>query len=81
MQLTIEYQAITDLFRKAAQEGRRFLYEYEVYTLLSLSGSETPPRCAFIPKNAARGRRSHGSSRRKGRAEDSGRLPSSIRRR
>lgn len=52
MQLTIEYQAITDLFRKTAQEGRRFLYEYEVYTLLSLSGSETPPRCAFIPKNA-----------------------------
>lgn len=52
MQLTIEYLAITELFRKAAQEGRRFLYEYEVYSLLALSGSETPPKCAFIPKNA-----------------------------
>ncbi|PWL61406.1 MAG: CoA-binding protein [Desulfovibrionaceae bacterium] len=52
MHLKVEYQAITELFRKAAQEGRGFLYEYEVYNLLALSGSETPPRCAFIPKNA-----------------------------
>ena len=52
MHLKVEYLAITELFRKAAQEGRGFLYEYEVYNLLALSGSETPPRCAFIPKNA-----------------------------
>ena len=52
MHLKVEYQAIMELFRKAAQEGRGFLYEYEVYNLLALSGSETPPRCAFIPKNA-----------------------------
>ena len=52
MHLKVEDQAITELFRKAAQEGRGFLYEYEVYNLLALSGSETPPRCAFIPKNA-----------------------------
>lgn len=32
--------------------GAIFLYEYEVYNLLSLSGSETPPRSLFIPRNA-----------------------------
>lgn len=51
MDLTIEYQPIAELFRNARQEGRNFLYEYEVYSLLSLSGSETPPRSLFLPGN------------------------------
>ena len=52
MNLTVEYQPITELFRNAHTEGRHFLYEFEVYNLLSLSGSETPPKCSFIPRNA-----------------------------
>ena len=51
MNLTVEYQPITELFRNAHTEGRHFLYEFEVYNLLSLSGSETPPKCSFIPRN------------------------------
>ena len=39
MNLTVEYQPITELFRNAHTEGRHFLYEFEVYNLLSLSGS------------------------------------------
>ncbi len=52
MNLTVEYGPIADLFRNAAAEGRHTLFEYEVYTLLSLSGAETPPKCNFIPRNA-----------------------------
>ncbi len=52
MNLTVEYQHITELFRNAHAEGRHFLYEFEVYNLLALSGSETPPKCSFIPRNA-----------------------------
>ena len=52
MNLTVEYEPIAELFRNAHAEGRRFLYEYEVYRLLGLSGSETPPKCVFIPRNA-----------------------------
>ena len=52
MNLTVAYEPITELLRNAYAEGRQFLYEYEVYNLLSLSGSETPPKCSFIPRNA-----------------------------
>ena len=52
MNLTVEYGPIAELFRNAAAEGRYTLFEYEVYTLLSLSGAETPPKCNFIPRNA-----------------------------
>lgn len=51
MNLTVAYQAITDVFQNAVSEQRHFLYEYEVYTLLSLSGAETPPKYAFLPRN------------------------------
>ncbi len=40
------------MFSLADREGRDFLYEYEVYSLLSRSGSETPPKCHFIPRGA-----------------------------
>ena len=52
MNLTIEYLPIANIFAHARSDGRNFLYEYEVYNLLSLSGSETPPRSLFIPRNA-----------------------------
>lgn len=46
--LCIDYKAITNLFHRAAAEGRQFLFEYEVYDLLSKSGAETPPRCKLL---------------------------------
>ena len=52
MQLTVEYEPIADIFRSAAAEGRRTLFEYEVYTMLALSGAETPPKYLFLPRNA-----------------------------
>jgi acyl-CoA synthetase (NDP forming) len=45
----IDFAAITRLMQQAVAEGRHFLYEFEVYTLLSSSGSETTPRTRFIP--------------------------------
>lgn len=50
--VSIDFSAITDLFRIAHEQGRNFLYEYEVYTLLSRSGAETPPRANLIPMGA-----------------------------
>ena len=45
----IDFAAITRLMQDAAAEGRNFLYEFEVYALLSASGSETTPKTRFIP--------------------------------
>ena len=50
--LEINFQAISDLFHSAQEEGRLFLFEYEVYNLLARSGSETPPECILIPPGA-----------------------------
>ncbi|MBU0970838.1 MAG: acetate--CoA ligase family protein, partial [Proteobacteria bacterium] len=52
MDLPIEFDSITDTFARAHTEGRNFLYEYEVYSLLARSGAETPPKSRFIPKGA-----------------------------
>jgi len=52
VELPIDFKSITDTFARAAQEGRGFLYEYEVYSLLAQSGAETPPKSSFIPKGA-----------------------------
>jgi len=52
MDLPIDFNSITDTFSRADQEGRDFLYEYEVYSLLARSGAETPPKSSFIPKGA-----------------------------
>lgn len=52
MDLSIDYSSITDTFVRASQEGRDFLYEYEVYSLLARSGAETPPKSSFIPRGA-----------------------------
>ncbi len=48
----IDFEAITGLFREAHAEGRNFLYEYEVYTLLARSGAETPPRASLLVRGA-----------------------------
>ncbi|WP_028581479.1 acetate--CoA ligase family protein [Desulfogranum japonicum] len=48
----IQHQAITELFGSAQQDGRTYLFEYEVYNLLAKSGAETPPKSIFIPRGA-----------------------------
>jgi len=48
----INFPDITELFRTARQEGRNFLFEYEVYNLLARSGAETPPKSILIPRNS-----------------------------
>lgn len=48
----IDFKAITALFQLAYAESRNFLYEYEVYSLLSKSGAETPPRAHLLVRGA-----------------------------
>lgn len=50
--LFIDYDGITALFKTAQEDGRDYLFEYEVYNLLSRSGAETPPKCILIPRGA-----------------------------
>ena len=50
MDLPIDYAGITRLMTNAHSEGSNFLYEYEVYSLLSKSGAETPPKSRFLPR-------------------------------
>ena len=50
--LSIDFDAITTLFSSAQEENRNYLFEYEVYNLLSKSGAETPPKCVLIPQGA-----------------------------
>jgi acyl-CoA synthetase (NDP forming) len=52
MDVKIDFEAITQLFARAAEDGRSFLFEYEVYELLKNSGSETPPRIQILLKGA-----------------------------
>lgn len=52
MDLSIDFDTISGMFEAAFAEGRNFLYEYEVYSLLSRSGAETPPQCNFIPRGS-----------------------------
>ncbi|QTA78091.1 CoA-binding domain-containing protein [Desulfonema limicola] len=52
MRVPINFDNITQLFLSAFEDNRRFLYEYEVYSLLSNSGAETPPKCNLIPKGS-----------------------------
>lgn len=50
VELSIDYDAIGALFQGAHQEGRGFLFEHEVYKLLSHSGAETPPRTVLLER-------------------------------
>ena len=52
MDFPIDFDGITRMFASASEEGRKFLYEYEVYSLLLKSGAETPPECSFIPRGS-----------------------------
>lgn len=50
--LSIDFDAISALFKAAQDEERSYLFEYEVYNLLSRSGAETPPKSILIPQGA-----------------------------
>ena len=50
MQLDIDFDSIGHIFSNAWDQGRDFLFEYEVYDLLAKSGSETPPRVRLIER-------------------------------
>ena len=50
--LNIDFQSITDHFRRAEEGGRDFLYEHECYELLRHSGAETPPKTVFLEKGS-----------------------------
>ncbi len=52
MDVPIDFDSITNLLTTAHSKGRESLYEYEVYSLLSQSGAETPPKCNFIPRGS-----------------------------
>jgi len=52
MNVDIQFEKITDLFRISENEGRLFLYEHEAYELLKLSGAETPPLAEFLAKGS-----------------------------
>ncbi|MCG8565958.1 MAG: acetate--CoA ligase family protein, partial [Desulfobacterales bacterium] len=52
MELSIDFDGITQLLASVSEEGRSFLYEHETYDLLARSGAETPPTCHFIQRGA-----------------------------
>ena len=52
MDVPIDYKGITEIFTRAWDQGRDFLFEYEVYELLARSGSETPPKSNLIARGA-----------------------------
>ncbi len=51
MSQLVDYKNIEQLFKNAEEDGRFLLFEHEVYELLALSGSDTPPKSIFIPKH------------------------------
>jgi acyl-CoA synthetase (NDP forming) len=50
--LTVDYNAITELFSLADEQGRDYLFEYETYDLLKNSGAETPPQTLLLDKGS-----------------------------
>jgi len=52
MDIPIDYKSINNMLTEAHEQGRGFLYEYEVYSLLAKSGAETPPKINLIPRGS-----------------------------
>jgi len=50
METHVNLAAMQQLFEKANNEKRDYLYEYEVYDFIRFVGSETPPQFVFQPK-------------------------------
>ncbi|MFH0781950.1 MAG: acetate--CoA ligase family protein [Pseudomonadota bacterium] len=51
MQTHIDYTGLNNLFQKARQQDRNYLFEYEVYEFIRLIGGETPPQFILLEKN------------------------------
>lgn len=47
-----EAHAFESILTDAYEEGRKQLYEHEVYSLIELVGAISPPRHAFVPKGS-----------------------------
>jgi acyl-CoA synthetase (NDP forming) len=50
MKTHVDHPAIRRLFSRIESEGRRYLFEYEVYDLIRHIGSETVPRYLVLKK-------------------------------
>ncbi|MCP3921925.1 MAG: CoA-binding protein [Desulfobacterales bacterium] len=50
MDIFVDFKGIEDIFKKAETDNRDFLYEYEVYEMMRLIGSETIPEYHFHNK-------------------------------
>ena len=48
MTYPVDFAGITDIMARAHEQGRNFLFEYEVYSLLSCSGAETVPASVLV---------------------------------
>jgi acyl-CoA synthetase (NDP forming) len=51
MQTHIDFHGLTGLLQNAADQGRGYLFEYEVYQFIRLIGGETPPQYLLLGKN------------------------------
>ncbi len=52
MHFSIDFPNITEIFTEAHAQGRNFLFEYEVYKVLALSGAEAPPKNLLVTRKA-----------------------------
>jgi len=50
MKIYVDFEGVTRFFEQAQGENRDFLFEYEVYELIRMIGSETVPRYFLLPK-------------------------------
>ena len=50
--ISIDFDAITTLFKMADDQDRNYLFEYETYALLQRSGAETPPQTHLLAKGS-----------------------------
>lgn len=48
MELSIDFKGINKILSAAWDQGRDYLFEYEVYELLARSGAETPPKSKLL---------------------------------
>jgi acyl-CoA synthetase (NDP forming) len=51
MEIFVDFKGIENLFTEAQSDNRDFLYEYEVYEMMRMIGSETIPEYHFHDKN------------------------------
>lgn len=51
MQTHIDFAGLSTLLQQAWQQGRNYLFEYEVYHFIRLIGGETPPQYVLLGRN------------------------------